>query len=165
MKKIAIAITLLILLQSATAAITNLNIPEEIRLGENLTIRGDHGTANVLCKFLILDTNANAVERLTDEYTFADGSFFSQRQLIEPPYYRGDDFNVHVTCGTDTAFSVFTVNQPVSLAQPIQKGWEYIFDQSNQEAIQMVVGVIGFLILVIAGILVIIKWSKGKNAG
>jgi len=136
-KKILIGIFLILLMVTTTAPITNLKIPYTVRLGENLTIAGDYGTANALCKFIIKDSNDFAVERLSDEYTFADGTFYSQRTINEPPYYRGDDYNVVVTCGTDEAFQTFTLNQPTSLAHPIQKDWEYLFAENNMDAIML----------------------------
>ena len=90
-KKILIGIFLILILSTTNAAITGLKIPYEVRLGEYLTIAGNYGTANTLCKFLVKDSNNFTVERLTDEYTFADGTFYAQRQINEPPYYRGDD--------------------------------------------------------------------------
>ena len=137
-KKIFVGIFLILILSSTTnAAITNLRIPYQIRLGETLTIAGDYGTADVLCKFLVKDSNNFTIERLSDEYTFADGTFYAQRTVNEPPYYRGDDFNVVVNCESSQAFQTFTVMQPTSLAQPLQRNWEYVFDESNMDSIML----------------------------
>lgn len=136
-KKIIVGIFLIFLITNTTAAITGLKIPFEVRLGETVTIAGEYGTANVLCKFLVKDSNGFSIERLSDEYTFADGTFFAQRTVNEPPYYRGDDFNVVVTCGSDQASQSFTVMQPTSLAHPLQRNWEYIFDESNMDSIML----------------------------
>ncbi len=163
-KKIIIGIFLILILATTNAAITNLKIPYQVRLGENLTISGDYGTANTLCKFLIKDSNDFAIERLSDEYTFADGSFYAQRQINEPPYYRGDDFNVVITCGSDQAFQFFTVNQPTSLAHPIQRNWEYIFDESNMDSIMLGGTFIAIAILSILAFVFVIKKGK-KYAG
>jgi len=146
------------------APITNFKVPSAIRLGENLTIRGDYGIADSLCKFLVLNAEGDAVERLSDEYTFSDGSFYSQRQVVEPPYYRGDDFNVFVTCGSDTASATFDVNQPVGLAQPLQMGWEYVFDQSNQNAIFYGLTFIGLILIIVFAGAFFFKIVRSYNA-
>lgn len=140
-------LALLLLIPIGFSPITNLQLAPSIRLGENLTIAGDYGTANTLCKFVVYDSNGFAIERLSDEYTFSDGSFYSQRQVIEPPYYRGDDFNVFVACGSDSKSASFTVEQPASLAHPIQKSWEYLFEINNQEALMFLGSFVGFLLI------------------
>jgi len=85
----------------------------------------------------------------SDEYTFSDGTFYSERVLLEPPYYRGDDYNVMVTCGSDVVTRAFAVVQPVSLVQPLQRGWEYFFDPSNLEAMMIFVGLIGVVVIMV----------------
>ena len=160
-KKILVAIFLILLTITVNSAITDLKIPYTVRLGENLTISGDYGTANTLCKFIIKDSNGFAIERLSDEYTFSDGTFYAQRQINEPPYYRGDDYNVVVSCGSDEAFQTFTLNQPTSLAHPIQRNWEYIFEESNMDAIMLGGTFLALLFLAILTFVFIAK--KGKN--
>ncbi|MCK4429126.1 MAG: hypothetical protein KAU95_02025 [Candidatus Aenigmarchaeota archaeon] len=160
MKKLMIAILLILILSTAQSAITNLKVPFEPRLGEKLTITGNAGTADILCKFLILDSNGTTVERLSDEYTFADGTFYSERTLAEPPYYRGDDFNANVTCGLNLAFQTFNVQQPLSLAHPIQKGIENITDEANLEPLMMGVGVLGAVLISLLSIAFFFKVGK-----
>ncbi|GAF70227.1 unnamed protein product [marine sediment metagenome] len=160
-KKIIIGIFLILLIATVTAPITDVKIPYNVRLGENLTIAGDYGTANTLCKFIIKDTNGVAIERLSDEYTFSDGTFYAQRQINEPPYYRGDDYNVVITCGSDEAFQMFKVNQPISLAHPIQRNWEYLFAENNTDAIMLGGTFIALAILGVLAFAFIIK--KGKD--
>jgi len=160
-KKILIGIFLILILSTTNGAITNLKIPYEVRLGEYLTIAGEYGTADILCKFLVKDSNNITVERLTDEYTFADGTFYAQRQINEPPYYRGDDYNVITTCGSDEAFQTFTLVQPTSLAHPIQRNWEYLFEESNMDAIMLGGTFIAIAILGVLAFVFIIK--KGRD--
>ena len=160
-KKIIVGIFLILIATTVIAPITNLKIPYTVRLGENLTIAGNYGTADALCKFLIKDSNEFAVERLSDEYTFADGSFYAQRQINEPPYYRGDDYNVVVTCGSEVANQVFTLNQPTSLAHPIQQNWEYLFAENNMDAIMLGGTFIAIAILGVLTFVFILK--KGKH--
>lgn len=160
-KKIVIGIFLILMLSTTNAVITDLVIPSEVRLGEYLTIAGNYGTADTLCKFLVKDSSNFTVERLTDEYTFADGTFYAQRQINEPPYYRGDDYNVIVTCGNDQAFQIFTLIQPTSLAHPIQQNWEYLFAQNNMDAIMLGGTFISFLVIGLFTFVFIVK--KGKQ--
>lgn len=160
-KKTIIGIFLILILSTTNASITDLKIPYEVRLGEYLTIAGNYGTADVLCKFLIKDSNNFTIERLTDEYTFADGTFFAQRQINEPPYYRGDDYNVVITCASDEAFQTFTLMQPTSLAHPIQRNWEYLFAENNTDAIMLGGTFVAIAILGVLAFAFIIK--KGKD--
>lgn len=152
MKKTVILLLLVLFLPVAFGTISNLKIPPFIRLGENLTIAGNFTTAKVLCKFEILDSNGHRVERLSDEFTFDDGSFYAQRKTEEPPYYRGDDFNVFVTCGSSTDSNTFTVLQPLGITHSVQLGWEYWFNDANQDTIMLfvtfVLGGFGALILI-----------------
>lgn len=160
-KKIFLGIFLILLISTTNAAITDLKIPYEVRLGEYLTISGTYGTADTLCKFLVKDSNNFTIERLTDEYTFADGTFYAQRQINEPPYYRGDDYNVVVTCASNEAFQIFTLVQPTSLAHPLQRNWEYLFEESNMDAIMLGGTFIALVILAISIFVFIAK--KGKH--
>ena len=82
-KKVFLGLFVLIICSNAFSQISNLEIRPFVRLNETVTISGDYTTANVLCKFLVLDSNGFIVERLTDEYSFDDGSFYSQRQILE----------------------------------------------------------------------------------
>ena len=125
---------------SVFAAITDFAVSPSIRLGETLTITGVSDTPDQLCKFLIKDSNGIAVIRLNDEYTFSDNSFYSEYQILEPPlgeFFRGDDYNAVVTCGTSTVNEIFTVFQPLSVAHPLQQGWSYWFEEANLEAIML----------------------------
>ena len=164
-KKMLIGIFLLFLIIPVFAGITNFSVSPSIRLGEKLTITGIFDTPNVLCKAIIFDANNDGIERLSDEYTFVDGSFYFERTMIEPPYYRGDDFNAVITCGSgaaDISSGIFTVFQPTSLAHPIQQNWAFIFDQNNLDALA-ILGAFIFLIIFFMVIgAVIIKKIKGN---
>lgn len=145
------------LAQPTVAQISNLKVPATVRLNETITIAGTYTAADELCKFVILDSNGFAVERLSDEFTFADNTFYSQRQITEPPYYRGDDYNVVVTCGSHQGSSLFRLDQPVSLAHGITKTFEYGFQENNMDAIMLF---ISFLSIPIVGILGIVWFKK-----
>jgi len=157
-KKIILILILICLFSSfAYSAISNLKINPYVRLNEVLTISGDSDTAQQLCKFIIKDSNGYVIERLSDEYTFADNSFYAQRQIVEPPYYRGDDFNVVVTCGTSSDFNTFNVLQPLGLAHPIQKTWEFYFDEQNQFPLMLLGSFIGLIVIALLIFAFIVK--------
>ena len=155
-----LAFFLILLASYSFAAITDLKIPMAVRLGENLTVSGNHGTAQILCKVVILDSNDFAVERLSDEYTFSDGTFYFQRQLTEPPYYRGDDFNVNITCGSDKTFQIFNVTQRLSLTHIAQQELDFIFDENNLAPLMMLFGAIGFIVLMMLLVAFFMKTGK-----
>ena len=153
MKKYLLIIFVLFCCSFTFASITNFNVSPSVRLGENLTISGMHSTPNVLCKAVIQDSNNIAVERLSDEYTFADGSFYFERQVLEPPYYRGDDFNAVITCGSDTTSEIFVVLQPLGISHLTEKTWDFVFDQNNLDAMSIVGSFLGlgFILVLIGG--------------
>ena len=160
-KKVLLGFFILVICLNAVSQIDNLEVRPFVRLNESVTISGDFTDAKVLCKFLVLDSNGFIVERLTDEFTFDDGSFYSQRQILEPPYYRGDDYNVFVTCGSSTDSNTFSVLQPLGVTHAVQMGWEYWFSETNQDTIMIFVTFISGAILFILLIAFIIK--KGKE--
>jgi hypothetical protein len=104
---------LLICLGSAFASITNYTVASEVPLNQDLTIYGLHDTAEVLCAFFIFDIadENKVVIRLTDQYTFTDGSFYSEYTITEPEFRRGFDYNAVTKCGSDTVSQSFYVGQ------------------------------------------------------
>ena len=150
-KKMWIAFFLLLCMSGTYAVIESVTIPSTVRMGENLAVYGVYDTNDTLCQFVIFDSDNNPVERLSDEYTFSDGSFYAERKMTEPPYYRGDDFNLVVTCGSSQRSGVFTVEQPLGISHPAQKTWEYAFDTANLEALMITVawGAVMVLLIII----------------
>ena len=163
MKKILISVLIIICLAlSANAQITNLTVNNDVKLGELLTITGDYTTADTLCKFTILDLNGVAIERLSDEYTFSDGGFYSQRIISEPTYFRSQDYNIVVVCGTSQEDANFTVEQRRSIEHFAVEEFGYLFDRDNIDTF-FIIGSIGlFLILVCFVFWFIIKSARGK---
>ena len=161
MKKMLL-LALVILLSTACFAesITGLTSSTFVRLGEKVSISGqfNHSDLNayVLCKFQVKDANNVFVDRWTDEYTFSNGTFYAEKTLVEPPYYRGDTYVIQTTCGTSSEDANFTVLQPVSLAHPIQRNWEYFFDESNLDALAIFTS----LILLLAGVFIVLAYLK-----
>lgn len=156
MKKILLFGIFLLLISFVSAAeIINYKIPFSVRLGEKLSVHGfysDTDINGVLCKFEIFDSNNVLVERLSDEYVFSDGSFSTEKVLQEPPFFRGDDFNVQTTCKTTSVSAIFSVEQPLNLSHITQQTSEYIFDMGNLKpvffvasfaALILVVGIVG----------------------
>lgn len=156
MKVYKLALFLLIIFLLApivsAATISNYSVSPSVRLGEKVSVFGtfDDGNTFILCRFIVYSTDTNVpIDRWTDEFTFSDGTFYAEKTMLEPPYYRGDDFNLVTTCGDAQEDAVFTVGQPVSLAQPIQSNWEYFFDSSNLDAGMLFVAFIGAVVTVI----------------
>lgn len=163
MKKTVLLLVLILFAFSIQAdSIANYTVPASARLGEKISVSGNYvdGNSFILCKFVIEDSNGNALDRWTDEYTFSDASFYAEKILLEPPYYRGDDFNIITTCGTAQASTTFAVEQPVSLAHPIQKTWEYAFDEFNLDAIMIFVSFIALIVIFVLGITFFKKLGK-----
>lgn len=142
------------------STISNLSIPSTVRLNEKVSVSGtfDDGNQFILCRFLVYDSSTGfSVDRWSDEYTFSNGTFYAEKVLTEPPYYRGDDFNIVVTCGNAQADGVFTAGQPVSIAQPIQSNWEYFFNQNNLDAGMLFAAMLGAVVIIILSLLFVIK--------
>lgn len=166
MKKILIILLLLSTIPIAAAdSITGVTISQSVRLYEKVTVSGQYIekdlNAFTLCKFVVFDGNGIAIDRWSDEYTFSDGSFHAEKTIQEPPYYRGDDFNVTITCGTAQASELFSVIQPTSLAHPVQMGWEYMFEESNLEAIMFFATFVALGVICIG--LVVLAIKRGKT--
>ncbi|MDO8648142.1 MAG: hypothetical protein Q7R70_07095 [Candidatus Diapherotrites archaeon] len=107
----------------ATAnTISNFNVPLHIPLNKNLSIYGKYsdvnGNGNVICSFWIFDLKDQnqLIKRLSDEYTFSDGSFSSTYPVTEPLFRRGIDYNVVVYCNTATANARIVVDQKEDIA-------------------------------------------------
>lgn len=144
-------------------SITNYTVSPNVRLNEKVTVFGNYNDPDVnsyvLCKFLVSDSNNVYIDRWTDEYTFSDGSFYAEKVLIEPPYYRGDTFTINTSCGEASVDGNFLVEQPTSLAHPVQKTWEYAFSESNQDAIFILITFICLVIILVGGFIFILKWK------
>ncbi len=149
MKKALFLVFFLFLSFSAFATITNFSVRPQVRLGENLTIIGNYSVIDAWCKFDVFDSNNILIERLNDIKTFDDGSFTAIRKIDSTPYFVGDDYNAVAVCGTDKNGAIFSVVQPVSLAQPIQRTWEFWFDPGNQTAIMFLASMIAIIIIII----------------
>lgn len=166
-KKILVLLFLLFLCSGITADSVAPFTPTFVKLGEKASVVGIYNSDNnafVLCRFVAYDSNTIIIDRWSDEYTFSDGTFSAEKVLTEPPYFRGDLYYIITTCGSSSAITEFTVIQPTSLAQPIQKGWEYLFDQSNLDAL-MFLGTFVALIVIVIFVFVFLIKKGGSLAG
>jgi len=144
----------------SAATISSYAVSPTVRLGEKVSVFGtfDDGNTFILCRFIVYSTDTNVpIDRWTDEFTFSNGTFYAEKVMLEPPYYRGDDFNLVTTCGDAQEDAVFTVGQPVSIAQPIQSNWEYFFNQNNLDAGMLFAAMLGAVVIIILSILFVIK--------
>lgn len=170
MKLKLITLFLILFLTSVYAvdSITNLDLNPNGRLNEKILISGQYNDEDtnsfVLCKFIIIDSNGFKVDRWSDEYTFSDGTFYAEKTLTEPPYYRGDSYDVNVSCGTASASGSFGVEQPISITHATQQTFEFATDPKNLEPAMMLAGVIGFVLFAMFGYAYLIKLG-GKYAG
>ena len=131
--------------------ITDLNTNTPIPLGQLLTITGtfDDTDSNnsIFCKFLTKKNNL-IVERLTDERTFANGDFYSQRSIQEPLYERGEFYVVSVTCESVTQDTNFTVDQRDALDRLARQEFLFVFEQGNTDVF-FILGTIIFGIIIV----------------
>lgn len=147
---VILAVLMLSTLAFSATTITDVNTNGNVPLGQLLTISGTYTDttteASVFCKFVTMDAGTGLViERLSDERTFANGDFYSQRLIDEPRYKRETDYNVSISCSNASADANFSVVQREDITHTVQQEWSYAFDQNNIETFFF----LGVLILVI----------------
>ena len=169
MKKIILLFLLLFFMCSAfaTQTISDYKIPTSAKFMEKITVRGFFNDTladsnNILCRFDVFDSNGNFVERLSDEVTYLDGSFSTERTLTEPPYWRGEDFNIQTTCKSATATATFSVGQRETLFQPLLSEFQYVTDMGN---IAPFFFVLIFFFVVIGIPVLTYSWFKSRGGG
>lgn len=168
MKKLLFLLILsLICLNVFGASITNYVIKTEVPLNQPLTIHGVYNSdvnAFVLCQFNLVDSNSGVfVDRLTDQYTFSDGSFYAEYTVHEPLFKRSFDYNAITTCGTISANTKFSVVQLESIAQPATQNFLFIFQRGNLDSIFIVGSLLILVIIVIS--FAYYAWKSGKKFG
>ncbi len=162
-KKILISFMLILMLTTLTnAAITNLKVTENPKLGEKITIAGTSGFTDSLCQFLIIDGNGFVVERLSDEFSFADGTFYAERTLTEPPFFRDVNYTAKVICNTEDANSTFIVGQMRDLQHGTQQNFLFIFDKGNTDVYFIFGSIAGIIILFIIALAFAWRMGLGK---
>ena len=147
--------------QVTADSIENYLVPTSVPLNTNITIYGDYVNAGgtidgILCAFYIFDienTDVNkAVIRLTDQYTFTDGSVYTEFQLTEPVFRRGIDYNAVTKCGTTEIGQTFQVTQKEDIVfgiteEMIQKDLRFWIDPENSLTVVLL---LGFIIVALA---------------
>ena len=117
MKKIiSLLIFILLLNFGFSATITSFSANTDIPIDQILTATGtylplDDNGESTLCKFITYNDKNIVVERLSDELTFSDGSFYTQRKITEPTYLRASTYRIRAVCGTSYSDAYFNVGQ------------------------------------------------------
>lgn len=118
-KKIILFAFLILFLGFVSAnSLEQVKIKSDVPLNEHLTISGYYyadENSGILCSFKIYDTQTSdkhLIKRLSDEYTFSDGSFSAREyKITEPLFQRGFDYNIFVCCNTACYDQNFSVSQ------------------------------------------------------
>ena len=168
MKKFFIVLFLVLLSANifATQTITDLNTNSPIPLDKTFTVTGNYSdtdsNSSVFCKFLILDSDNKIVERLSDERTFPNGDFYSQRTLNEPLYKRGQDYNVLVDCETASDSILFSLEQRESIGHTAEYETRFAFDRGNLDSMLFFGGLIFAIIIIFT---IFIFWFNRAKKG
>lgn len=163
-KLLGLSFFLLVLAISVGATITNYEVPQSINLHDTLTITGKYSAADTLCSFILFntDTPRRAIIRLSDQYSFSDGTFYAEYVINEPLFRRFNDFNAVTTCGTDTVSQVFTVGQKEDIAFGINStamvnDFAFFLDQDSS----LTLVIFGVVFLVGIGLVALILTQTG----
>ena len=146
-----------ILCMVSAESIDNYNVPQVVPLNNNLTIYGDYSEGGQkLCAFFIFDLEDQnqVILRLTDEYTFSDGTVYAQVQLTEPLFRRGYDYNAVTKCGTAVVSQTFYIDQKEDIAlgiTPAALRMDIAWWINGENS--MTIFLIGLFILIAAGAL------------
>lgn len=160
MKKLILILLILFSSFAFADSISNYQVKESVPLEKLLTVTGTFNAdsnANVLCKFLVLESDGNTVMRLSDEYTFSDGSFYTEKRIIEPQLRRGQDYNVTTTCGTVSATDTFSVVNREQIVDVF--AYEFLFFKEN--GFVLFIGLLGIVVIaIIAGVFARAIWTN-----
>jgi len=114
-KKALLGMVFLFFLSFVTAnAITTLKVPSQVLLDKELTVSGTYAADSnngILCSFRVFDDENFLIIRLSDEYTFTDGTFSTEYKLTEPLFGRGATYRINATCNTVSKDAYFSVGQ------------------------------------------------------
>jgi len=163
MKKTFLLFCFFLLFSSVWAAqsISNYIVKSPVFLDQEVNVTGKYnnpdGNSQVLCKFLILDSNGIAIIRLTDEYTFSDATFF-QKQKITDNFFKVDtNYTFSTTCGTENAKTFFIVSNREPITDLTLNWWQYFFNQDNFITFLIII-ILAFCIFLFYGL-----WKRGFN--
>lgn len=169
-KKVFLALIFLaVLLQPVVAEeITGYNVPAVVPLNQTLTIFGLYSEGGEqLCAFFIFDADGDqnqAIIRLSDEYTFEDGSFYAEYNLTEPKFRRGEDYNAVTKCGAAVSFTTFYVGQKEDIiwgisTAGIRTDFAFWLDRENSFTV-----VLALLAILVIAALAYGVWMNMKEA-
>lgn len=170
MKKTIIFISLIFLLSTvwATQTITNLTVNTPIPIDSDLVVTGDYNNTdssnNIYCKFVVIDPSLGnvVIDRFTDELTFDDGSFYSQKKLTEPKYFRESNYTLRVTCGGISEDANFFVGQRQNITNQFLGEIFFLRDNGDILSIMFFLGLIGVVIIGGAFVLFYRAFREGR---
>ena len=163
MKKIFLFLVLISILNMvcATQSISDFNTNSPIPLDTKLVATGTYldsdSNSSVYCKFITYDlSSGKVIERFTDELTFSEGSFYTDKLITEPKYFRDEnvlspDYKLTVTCGGASADTNFSISQRASFNN--QFFGEIFFLKDNAEFL-IIAGLVVLILVVGAGSLI-----------
>lgn len=163
MKKILLLFTLLICFSNVFAAesISGLKTNSPVPLDTPLVVSGTYlNTLNsnqIYCKGVALDPDKNNAQfdRLTDQLTYTDGSFYFAKKITEPTYFRSSVYIFRVSCGTISQDINFAVAQRESVFNQFL-GEVFFIRDNGDEWVYM----LGFGVIVVMGIGLLIAIYK-----
>lgn len=155
-KIILIAFLVLFLAFVSANSLEQVKIKSNVPLNENLTVSGYYSAdsnSGVLCSFKIYDVQTAdkyLIKRLSDEYTFSNGSFSTEFKITEPLFQRGFDYNLTVCCNTACYDKNFYVAQKedIFLGYSTQSLFlDVLFFRSNETLIYLIFFIIFVLFI------------------
>lgn len=143
-------------------SISVLTVDDEVPLERPLTINGIYSadTNNyILCAFKIFDDENILVIRLSDEYTFTNGSFSTEYVITEPLFNRGSKYRVNVACNTANKDAYFAVGQKRGFfnitTDMMLNDWRWFADTNNA-------GVVAFTFIFLSVFIGLLYWVAWK---
>jgi len=174
MKKLFIILVLILISnisfseQTITNFTTNSPVPLDTKLVATGVYFNSDSNSSVYCKFLTYDLNTGKViERFSDELNFSDGSFYTDRLMTEPKYYRDEnvvtpDYKITVICGGASADANFSISQRESWDNQFFGELFYLKDNGPM---LLFGGMITIIAIILLGALAfwIVKATQGKS--
>lgn len=148
--------------QTITGLSTNTPVPLEAELVITGTYTDTDSNVSIFCKFEAIDLNTNIIiDRFSDELTFADGTFYSQKILREPRFFRDSEYQIKVSCENATATTNFFISQRRSIENAFFGEIFFLRDNGSFLAVVFFFGII--VVLIAGGAYLYIKhvWNKG----
>lgn len=150
---VLIALFCLIPFTLSADSISNYNVKDPVKLGQEATAFGlfqddANNNGNVLCSFYFLDSNDVLIDRANDQYTDSLGYFMGKFTITEPDFKREQRYTIRTVCGGATEDGNFLVSQRESIAHTGTQEFDYLTAPENLDTIA-----IWALMIVIIGVL------------